>query len=153
MFVVRNTNNQDASTQTKLQREPTVESTGVIQLHRNCVFRGDSLLFFHNKSFTMRNTNDDQDAFCPQNNLYVQTLVKAFHEFLCDDALDNSNSELKLSSKIKAVRLLFPEEKKRFALAILEEKKAVMAYESGMNDAMTMAAHYINRSNPEGRLS
>jgi len=112
-----------------------------------------AFLLAYVKNFSKMKQNNNPDTFCPQENLYVQTLVKAFHEFICDDALDNSNSELKLSNKIKAVRLLFPEERKQFASAIREERSITMAYESGMKDAQALAMQYINKGNSEGRLS
>lgn len=52
----------DAITETKTKRELTGESTAVIHLHRKCVTRRDSLLFFNQKSFNMRVTNDEGNS-------------------------------------------------------------------------------------------
>jgi hypothetical protein len=49
-----NTQFNDAITETKTKREPTVASTAVILVHRTCIARRDSLPLFNQKSFIMR---------------------------------------------------------------------------------------------------
>lgn len=53
-----NTQFKDANAKTKTKREPTVESTAVIHVHRTCIARRDSLPLFNQNSFIMR-ANDE----------------------------------------------------------------------------------------------
>jgi hypothetical protein len=54
----------DANTETKTKREPTVESTAVIHTHRVCVARRDSLPLFNQKSFIMRANDEGNCRLC-----------------------------------------------------------------------------------------
>lgn len=46
-------------------------------------------------------------------NMYLNGLIKAFFDFLKEEKEGNSNSELRLTEKIEATRLLFPEDRKK----------------------------------------
>lgn len=77
MFVVRSTSiYPDASTETKIQREPTVESTAVIFKHRLDVDRRDSLLVINQKLFIMRSTNDERATGTPRAPLNAEQIIE-----------------------------------------------------------------------------
>jgi hypothetical protein len=65
IFEVRVTySSNDANTETKTKRKPTVESTAVIHAHRVCVARRDFLPLFNQKSFIMRANDECNCRLC-----------------------------------------------------------------------------------------
>jgi hypothetical protein len=54
----------DANTETKTKRKPTVASTAVIHTHRVCIARRDFLPLFNQKSFIMRANDECNCRLC-----------------------------------------------------------------------------------------
>lgn len=51
------------------------------------------------------------------NNLYVQGLIKVINDFMLEEASGSCFTERRLKSKIEKLKDVFPEERKRMAIA------------------------------------
>ena len=51
------------------------------------------------------------------NNLYVQGLIKVINDFMLEEASGCFSSEGRLKNKIEKLKAVFPEERKRMAIA------------------------------------
>ena len=65
---------------------------------------------------------ETKEVILDTSNVYVQTLMKIFNEFMIEEASGEICTELRLKSKIEQARNLFPDEKRR----IVEQNRNVL---------------------------